>query len=234
MPFSLMTSNTSLVMVSAVLLLAGCDKSDTKTATTPANTSASSVTSTVISTSATTSIFPTPSSTATQTTNAVAIDLKTFSGHETAGAMAVAMSNFMVKNLNSVSDLQKLPDDKKSCLINSNHPGSLANFDSYLAKKLSADELKKTNAFYSTELGQKLIVASDQKIKQQAGLTFASPITLNEDDNTKLKAFSTTPEGKKLMTLFSPANQLEMQRDVIEPMMKAEFDKCDVKVAGVN
>lgn len=218
----------SAVIGTLIVCLSACSQSGNKAAQ-PTASQASAAASTTSVTPVTASSTP---ATSAVTTTAVAIDPVVFAGHETAGAMAVAMSSFMVQNLNTVSDLVTLPADKKGCLINSNHAASLGQFDRYLTKKLSADELKKTNAFYASDLGQKLIIASDQKIKQQAGLSFTNPVILSEDDTAKLKAFSSTPEGKKLMALFAPANQLEMQRDVIEPMLKSEFDKCEVKVAS--
>ena len=123
----------------------------------------------------------------------------------------------------------QLTDEQKSCLEDRDKNIGIAEADAYFKSKLSKEELDELNAFYSSDIGKKLIVYGNEQLQIMSGQEVANPMPApSEAEMAEMQQFMQSEVGQKYMQLNNAEGEGSMY-EKLNPIIEAELARCEIE-----
>ena len=123
----------------------------------------------------------------------------------------------------------QLSDEQKSCLEARDKNIGIAEADAYFKSKLSKEELDELNAFYSSDIGKKLIIYGNEQLQIMSGQEVANPMPApSEAEMAEMQQFMQSEVGQKYMQLNNAEGEGSMY-EKLNPVIEAELARCEIE-----
>ncbi|WP_230661640.1 DUF2059 domain-containing protein [Psychrobacter sp. I-STPA10] len=215
---------TTVALVT-VLLIGGCDKKESTTDTT-------TDTATVTETTEAATTAPTTTDT---TVNENNDNVATPEPAAPATGVDTTLAQLSSDTLNNMVfepliNSGQLTAEQKACLEARDKNIGLAESQAYFESKLTKEELDKLNAFYSSDVGKKLIIYGNEQLQTLNGQQVTNPLPApSEQEMAEMQQFMQSPVGQKYMALNNAEGAGSMY-EALNPTIQAELSRCNINM----
>lgn len=147
------------------------------------------------------------------------------------GSPTVAMyvDTMKVTTFMQLMATNQLTDEQKTCLMSNDANATyLDTAKTELGKTLGEDGLKASDEFYASELGQKVAKFARQELHKAIGQPVeGEPVTLTDEDKTKMMEFSQSDIGKKIDANTKNIDPQAMMKQ-LEGFAASEKTRCKI------